>query len=308
MISVIIPVYNAEKYIIACLNSIKMQNVDLEVICVDDGSTDNSGKVIKEYCTSNHFVKYLYQQNAGAPAARNNGLEHAAGEYVIFFDADDLLFPNALKNMLHSMTINSADVVMGNYDEIDEQRHFLRKMNQRDCVVGLDKNWQFVLCAPLPGNKLFKKTFLNSHGIKFEPLKIGQDLNLYLKILAIAKIVLLDQEVMGYRIVQGSISRQYSLKILDICNSIDNVKEYYATLGKTNDYKKYISIAELIAYRSQLAKIRFFTSEDQKNKIIEVLGRRIRKSYLPSKVLLKTYLKERIKCSIILCMTFFNLY
>ena len=304
MISVIIPVYNAEKYIIACLNSIKMQNVDLEVICVDDGSTDNSGKVIKEYCTSNHFVKYLYQQNAGAPAARNNGLEHA----VIFFDADDLLFPNALKNMLHSMTINSADVVMGNYDEIDEQGHFLRKMNQRDCVVGLDKNWQFVLCAPLPGNKLFKKTFLNSHGIKFEPLKIGQDLNLYLKILAIAKIVLLDQEVMGYRIVQGSISRQYSLKILDICNSIDNVKEYYATLGKTNDYKKYISIAELIAYRSQLAKIRFFTSEDQKNKIIEVLGRRIRKSYLPSKVLLKTYLKERIKCSIILCMTFFNLY
>lgn len=206
------------------------------------------------------------------------------------------------------MTINSADVVMGNYDEIDEQGHFLRKMNQRDCVVGLDKNWQFVLCAPLPGNKLFKKTFLNSHGIKFEPLKIGQDLNLYLKILAIAKIVLLDQEVMGYRIVQGSISRQYSLKILDICNSIDNVKEYYATLGKTNDYKKYISIAELIAYRSQLAKIRFFTSEDQKNKIIEVLGRRIRKSYLPSKVLLKTYLKERIKCSIILCMTFFNLY
>ena len=74
MISVIIPVYNAEKYIIACLNSIKMQNVDLEVICVDDGSTDNSGKVIKEYCTSNHFVKYLYQQNAVAPAARNNGL------------------------------------------------------------------------------------------------------------------------------------------------------------------------------------------------------------------------------------------
>ena len=53
MISVIIPVYNAEKYIIACLNSIKMQNVDLEVICVDDGSTDNSGKVIKEYCTWN---------------------------------------------------------------------------------------------------------------------------------------------------------------------------------------------------------------------------------------------------------------
>ena len=57
--------------------------------------------------------------------------------------------------------------------------------------------------------------------------------------------------------------------------------------------KKYISIAELIAYRSQLAKIRFFTSEDQKNKIIEVLGRRIRKSYLPSKVLLKTYLKRK---------------
>ena len=57
MISVIIPVYNAEKYIIACLNSIKMQNVDLEVICVDDGCTDNIEKIKKEYCTSNHFVK-----------------------------------------------------------------------------------------------------------------------------------------------------------------------------------------------------------------------------------------------------------
>lgn len=304
MISVIIPVYNAEKYIIACLDSIKMQNVDLEVICVDDGSTDNSGKKIKEYSASNHFVKYLYQQNSGAPAARNNGLKHAIGEYVMFFDADDLLFPNALKNMLHSLTISSADVVMGNYDEIDEQGHFLRKMSQKDCVVNLDENWQFVLCAPLPGNKLFKKAFLISHGIKFEQLKIGQDLNLYLKILAIAKIVLLDQEVMGYRIVQGSISRQYSLKILDICNSIDNAKEYYISLGKFNEYKKFISIVELIAYRSQLGKIRFLRKSDQKE-LIRVLGSRIKKCCIPDKVLFKTYVKEKIKCGLIVLSSVF---
>lgn len=303
MISIIIPVYNAEKYIIQCLESIKQQNVDLEVICVDDGSTDRSRLLIDKYSRENSFVKYIYQDNAGAPAARNNGLSIAVGDYCMFFDSDDILFPGALKSMLSAIDSSNADIVLGNYWEIDESGMRTKLIEQRAYIPNMSNRWYFSLCPPLPGNKLIRKKVLDCNGIKFEPLKIGQDLNFYLRLLAVInKIVYLQHAVMGYRIVQGSISRQYSLKILDICNSVDNIKEYYKELGKSIEYKKYISIVELIAYRSQLSKIRFFKKSDRK-KIVHVLWNRIRCCNVPDAKLLKIYIKERIKCIIIIIIS-----
>ena len=300
-VSIIIPVYNAEKYVITCLNSIKQQKVDLEVICVNDGSTDESEKLIKDYCIENTFVRYIYQENAGAPAARNKGLSFAKGEYCMFFDSDDILLPNALNTMVKAIESSDADIVLGDYEEIDENGKRIAVVKQRQFISDSSNHWFFALCPPLPGNKLIRKSVLDRTGINFESLKIGQDLNFYLRLLAVVKKVeYIEENVMGYRIVDGSISRQYSLKILDICNSIDNVKKFYERQGYSEEYNKYISVTELIAYRSQLEKVKFFTKKSEVEKICNLLGERIKKCKIPANKLLVAFIKEKVKCQIIL--------
>lgn len=304
-VSVIIPVYNAGKFIIDCLDSIKQQNINLEVICINDGSTDDSEKQIKQYCVSNLFVKYIYQDNAGAPAARNKGLEIATGKYVMFFDADDILLPNALKNMINILENKTADIVIGDFNEVDEQNRVLNAVKQKNFILNFHNHWCFAQCPPLPGNKLIRKSILDNSKLKFENLKIGQDLNFYLKLVSFAeKIVLTEQPVMQYRIVTGSISRQYTLKILDICNSIDNVKKYYVEKGIGDKYDKYVSVIELIAYRSQLEKMRNFPNKEDRIKIKNVLWPRIKNCHVPFYKFRKTYYREKIKCILIILRYF----
>ena len=96
-ISVIIPVYNAEKYLRECLDSVIEQTLqEIEIICVDDGSTDNSLAILKEYTQKDERLKIIEQANRGAGAARNLGMAVALGEYLAFLDADDLYYPQAL--------------------------------------------------------------------------------------------------------------------------------------------------------------------------------------------------------------------
>lgn len=305
ILSIIIPVYNAEKYIVDCLNSIKLQEIDLEAICVNDGSTDGSEIIIKNYMKENLFVKYIYQENSGAPAARNRGLQEAQGKYCMFFDADDFLLPGALEKLINKMVYSNSDLVVGDYDEVDEYGNLISTIKQNCFVRDASVRWSFALCPPLPGNKLIRKSILDVSSLKFEPLRIGQDLNFYLKLITVAKkIVSLNESVMGYRIVEGSISRQYSLKILDICNSIDNVKEYYVQKDLYEVYQKYVSVTELIAYRSQLEKVKFFSDTYDILKLCGVLEKRINKCTKPEKTLNKFYFKEKVKCYLILIKYF----
>lgn len=91
LISIIIPVYNAEKYLNKCLDSILIENANIEVVCVIDGSTDNSENICKTYQNHDSRVKVYVQENQGVSAARNNGLKHAVGQWILFVDADDYL-------------------------------------------------------------------------------------------------------------------------------------------------------------------------------------------------------------------------
>ena len=113
LISVIIPVYNVEKYIEDSLNSVLNQSFkDIEVICVDDESTDNSLRILNEFEARDKRVKVISQKNKGNGGARNTGLKHASGDYVYFLDADDLLFENALEKMYRNAKSNQSDLVI----------------------------------------------------------------------------------------------------------------------------------------------------------------------------------------------------
>src|SRR5699024_4494271 len=112
LISVIVPVYNVEKYVRRCIDSICGQTYsNLEIILIDDGSTDSSGKICDEMAAKDGRISVIHQENKGLSQARNAGLDQAKGEYIAFVDSDDYLSLNMYECLLKSLKENNADVV-----------------------------------------------------------------------------------------------------------------------------------------------------------------------------------------------------
>lgn len=121
-LSIIIPVYNVEKYIDECLMSIVEQNVEnIEVILINDGSTDNSGIICEEYCKKYRYITLYNQENQGLSMARNQGMSLASGKYILFLDSDDYLVKDTLKALVDFLAESEEDVIVGKYDRYNEQ-------------------------------------------------------------------------------------------------------------------------------------------------------------------------------------------
>lgn len=104
LVSIIVPVYNVEKYLDQCVNSLINQTYDkIEIILVDDGSKDNSGRLCDEWAKKSNKIKAVHKKNAGLGMARNTGLEHVTGNYVMFIDSDDYLAENVVEKLLEKL-------------------------------------------------------------------------------------------------------------------------------------------------------------------------------------------------------------
>lgn len=182
-ISVIVPFYNAEKYIEQCLNGLINQTVkNFEIILVDDGSTDSTQEIISsKYLSLYNIIHYVYQNNQGVSVARNKGIELARNEYVIFVDADDLLEPDFIENFM-IFTKNKIDLVCCSYyiDYPNNNRSFLKKIDKKildnntdQTVFEIDK----LGMLNVVWNKMFKKSILINNKLFFDSkLKSGEDL------------------------------------------------------------------------------------------------------------------------------------
>ena len=116
LISIIVPIYNSEKYLKQCLDSLLQQSyTNIEIICIDDGSKDCSSEIVEEYMRYDNRVKLIKQENAGVSRTRNNGINYAQGEYIMFVDSDDWIDLNTCETALNSIIINDADTVMWSY-------------------------------------------------------------------------------------------------------------------------------------------------------------------------------------------------
>lgn len=128
IISVIIPVYNAEKFLDRCINSLIHQTYNnLEIIIVNDGSTDNSLKLIKKYMNIDSRIILINKENSGVSASRNIGLEKSNGKYIMLLDADDWLNKDAIEILYKAISLYNVDVVRGNYRVIDENNNIVKK-------------------------------------------------------------------------------------------------------------------------------------------------------------------------------------
>lgn len=123
-LSIIVPVYNVERYLPKCVDSLLCQNLlpeEYEIILVDDGSPDRCGKICEEYASDHANVKVIHRDNGGLSAARNSGIEEAQGQYIQFVDSDDFLEPNVLKTLVNKMETDKLDVLRFNYQNVNER-------------------------------------------------------------------------------------------------------------------------------------------------------------------------------------------
>lgn len=161
-VSVIVPVYNVQEYLGKCLSSLTAQTLkDIEIICVDDGSTDDSLAILKRFAKKDKRVKILTQNNQYAGVARNAGLKVAKGEFLSFLDADDFFETDMLEEMYNNAKDNEADIVVCGYCQYNQNVGSDTVVHNLNSKLPLDKcvrpedggDKLFDMCSPVPWNK-----------------------------------------------------------------------------------------------------------------------------------------------------------
>lgn len=256
--SIIIPNYNGSKYIKKCLKSIEEQEYKkFEVIIIDDGSTDDSVKIIKEFIrNSNIRIELIEQFNQNAAVARNRGLEIARGKYLYFIDSDDELYDKESLSII-TKEIGDNDILIGHYVSIDEEGKLISYYdNKEDFHPENDGVYKYADLSPMPSNKLYKTEIVVKNKLSFGNVKIGQDLNFYLKYLQFCKkIKLIDRNIYKYRILSNSMTRKINLNFLDIYNTFVDIKKNYEKNNNLENFKIFITPVAIRHYQQQLIKV-----------------------------------------------------
>ena len=182
MLSIILPVYNAENYLEKCLNSILAQTYDhFEIILINDGSKDNSPAICKTFAKQDKRFIYINQANQGVAMARNHGLKLAKGNYVGFVDADDVIEPNMFQNLLSPLSENNYDVVLSHYKICNTDNFHIPKTKiPTKIYLGKNEIKNNILktyytggdpIVPALWNKIYKRSFIEQHHLKFHNQK-----------------------------------------------------------------------------------------------------------------------------------------
>ena len=183
--SIIVPVYRAERTLSRCVDSVLDQAVgDFEIILVDDGSPDGSGAICHRYAASDGRIRVIHQQNAGVSAARNCGIEHAAGQYILFLDSDDALEPGALDRYLEASENGVQDVVIGGLSVI-ENGVPTGKIGMDRSVRAGHEIWEQISRDPAifgyAGGKMVRTDLIRAHQIRFNTaMRSQEDLDFFL--------------------------------------------------------------------------------------------------------------------------------
>ncbi len=241
-VSVILPIYNQEKYLRKALDSLQNQTLkDIEFICVNDGSKDNSLNILKEYAQKDKRVKIVDQKNQGAGSARNNGLKIANGEYIAFLDPDDWFEPEALESLYTKSKQQDCDMVVFNYNSVNESGEIIGKYNlkkrlQRFIELKEDKNfhWRDVKSrilgglSPVSWNKFYKRSLIKDNHVHFAKSNLAED-NVFVfgATLNSEKIGYSDKCLYNYLVRENSAIRTRSDKNFCLFRSIDAVKKSF---------------------------------------------------------------------------------
>ena len=234
LVSIIIPCYNSELFIIECLESCQIQTYrQIEIIVIDDGSTDKSTEIVNQFMVKNSDVncRLLSKENKGASSARNTGIKESNGTFIQFLDADDILFKDKIQSQVDLINENkTCQLIVGSYETVNLQSSKTRKRNYSD---NDDSLWMALYKSDL-GNtcsNLFNASLFKEQGVSWnESLSSSQEYNLMFDILKITQQVIFDDQI-NTRIIrrdnnsisaneQKNLARRFDLRV--------RIKEYLA--------------------------------------------------------------------------------
>jgi glycosyltransferase involved in cell wall biosynthesis len=267
LITVLIPCYNGEKYIDRCIKSVLNQTYsNLQIIAVNDGSTDNTGEILKQYAFSDKRLSVIDQENCGAGAALNRAINLCEGKFLTFVDNDDWLEPEMYERLYQALTENDADVSVCNFN-LAYDDHVLRDFsnsNLSDVTVSIRSDIkgyfeQFCSCEK-PNNynwsRLYKTDIIKNSGIRFELFRLGADSLFNFKLLPLLnRVSFIKESFYNYYqhpdSVVNSIGKSMNIAVV-YADGFDSLAQYFE-----NRYKEFIQVLPVYA-NTRLRSVKFY--------------------------------------------------
>lgn len=243
IISVVVPIYNAEKYIRRCVDSILLQTYrNLEVILVDDGSTDETPEILDDYAAKDDRVRVIHKENVGHAHSRNQGLFAANGEFITFMDCDDYMHPDFMEKMYGAICEDGSDMACCSFNYVDESGNRLGWSEpelKRNAVSSIDAQKDFLTTYNIEGfswNKLVRRSILTNNNLRYpENQKAFVDMFLWYRALSLCqKVSYVPDKIYDYYQMAGS-----------VVHTIDDVK--------THNYRTTLSNIRNAAYENGLS-------------------------------------------------------
>lgn len=233
-VSLIIPVYNVEKYVEKCLQSVERQTYkDIEVIIVNDGSTDNSHKIVDEYVKKNENFQCYSIENRGLGGARNYGMEQAQGEYVCFLDSDDYIASDCIEKMITKAKEDDSDIVVCNSYDVKEDGTIISQYSNdfETSITSVYKEPAILFNRVSAWGKLYKKSLF--HGLAFVSREWYEDMRMTPKLFLKARQITYIEDALFYYVQRsGSIMNSSKVeKNKEIVDAFEDLKEYFRKEG-----------------------------------------------------------------------------
>lgn len=228
LVTIVVPVYNVEVYLNHCVDTILNQTYkNIEVLLVDDGSTDSSGAICDRLAIADKRINVIHKSNGGLSDARNVAIENAKGKYILFVDSDDYIPLDAIEYLYYTLKNNDADVVIGNMiltsktdEAVEGEESFLKILNNREAVTEMLYGTHFTTSA---SGKLYKTSLFSD--VRYPYRKLNEDLFTTYKVLDKARKVIVSDKIVYYYYHRiGSImNSSFSEKRLDVVKALDQI-------------------------------------------------------------------------------------
>lgn len=266
LVSVVIPVYNGAQYVEQCLKTVLCQQAPMEVVIVNDGSTDETGEILNRMALQDARLKVISQENAGVAAARNRALEACTGEYIRFVDADDLLPEGSMEELLRAAKASESDLVIARYLETVGRKTTLRGLKDEEGDVAVDdmlghlNRWSNSFYYGALWNKLFRREIIEENRIRFiGGMKWGEDFCFVCRYLQYAGWVrYCNDAVYEYRRTAGGMTAKQCLDC--VVHPLENCKKKLFLFRQLKEL--YLHRGQYAGYRRSLWKYLFRVTLD----------------------------------------------
>lgn len=278
-VSVIVPVYNVFDYLDKCLNSLVHQTLkEMEIIVVNDGSTDNSQDIIDKYAKKYSNIKSFIKKNSGLSDTRNFGIDKATGEYITFVDSDDYLDINMYQEMYDKAGKGNFDIVASDINYVYKDREVIVKTDPKKDTKDIRK--VFINLYPTVCTKIFKRELLMNNHLRFKSGVWYEDVEFMYRLLPYVKSIgVIHKPYYQYVQREKSITSTVSAKIYDYIDNFNGLVDYYKKNNLYHTYYKELEYAYVRYVYATFIKTALGYSYDEYIKAVDEAQKNVRKNF-----------------------------